>query len=464
MCWNTILVFRIEPSFLRYRLTITTDDQGVLLCAPPKLCGNVASLRRYLEEEDHPASLLRLIYVCNFEEAINYLSNAFGVSGSSADTGERSFREWMQDDRDIRRASHKAIRWRPAFDLARGVICTAFGLDFASLVSMPEKAAAPKPRVQISTASYRQRISVYIQRASSEALPGPRVTRFNSGSNHLHDMAKRDTVIICEYSSGETGEIVSANALLGLNPGFVARRPVSDIEKYSSASDRASNPSTPTLQAVLSHVFDGMYQLWRDQIALIHEPHASLEDHIYAHPSDSSRARDVWAMSQRLHNMLKLINRHSKVIEAVHDDFGIFTEVELDEDDTKTSRTDWLTPLLDDFEVLAENIVTDYLQPLENMIDLVTMPLMCARSNGRTDLCYSDVQIRDDRRLEALSRIERELMAPQLDHIHLPAAHVPGRRIWNERRFIQRLSQSQVVLRCRHPYGMYSYESNMILR
>ena len=70
---------------------------------------------------------------------------------------------------------------------------------------------------------------------------------------------------------------------------------------------------------------------------------------------------------------LKLINRHSKVIEAVHDDFWIFTESERDDEDVKTSSFDWLTPLLDDFEMLAENIMTDYLQPLENMIDLVRM-------------------------------------------------------------------------------------------
>jgi ribosomal protein S15P/S13E len=344
----------------------TTDDQVVLFCGPPKRCETVVKLRKYLEDEGKPTSLLRLVYVCNNEEAINYLSGAFGISGSSAQTEERSFRDWMQDDRDLRRASHKAIRWRPAFDLARGVICAAFGLDFGSLVLAPEK-----PRAQNQSQSqshggnaslYRQRIAVYMQRAFSAALPGPRVTRFNSGSRQLHAMAKRDTVIICEYSSGEAGEIVSGNVLLGLNP------------EPAAAGRLASPTSVPTLQAVLSHVFDGLYQLWRDQIALIHEPHALLEDHIYAHPSDSSRARDVWAMSQRLHTMLKLVNRHSKVIEDVQDDFTVFSEGEHDNDEangTVAGRTKWLTPVLDDFEVLADNLVTDYLQPLEHMIDLV---------------------------------------------------------------------------------------------
>ncbi|EXJ74411.1 uncharacterized protein A1O5_02707 [Cladophialophora psammophila CBS 110553] len=403
---TAILSQKPAPLFKRralYVLEYDVDDQGVLLCAPPKLCESVSSLRKHLEEDDQPGSVLRLIYVCNNEEAVNYLSNAFGISGSSTETGERSFRDWMQDDRDTRRASHKAIRWRPAFDIARGVICTAFGLDFGSLV-VPRQGTPPPPPhhqqhsqpSQTTTASlYRQRISVYMQRASSQALPGPRVTRFNSGSRHLHDMAKRDTIIICEYSSGEAGEIVSANVLLGLNPGPFPTPRSGDGEEAKPILDRNVCASTPTLQAVLSHIFDGLYQLWRDQIALIHEPHASLEDHIYAHPSDSSRARDVWAMSQRLHNMLKLVNRHSKVIEAVQDDFAVFAEMERHYPDgggrgaerkdgepgsgrdgrrasggTRSSCT-WLTPLLDDFEILAENIGTDYLEPLEHMIDLM---------------------------------------------------------------------------------------------
>ena len=336
-----------------------TDENGVLFCAPPKLCGSVSNLKQHLESSQSN-SLLRLIYTCNNEEAVNFLSNAFGISGSSSETGERSFRDWMQDERDTRRASNKAIRWRPAFDIARGVICSAFGLDFGSLVipraTMSEKHAKSRQlgqnrsqELQSSASIYRQRIAVYMQRAWSEALPGPRVTRFNSGSSCLHETAKRDTIIICEYSSGESGEVVSASVLLGLHP-----------------VDTASNPvfaSAPAIQGIVSHVFEGLFQLWREQIALIHEPHAELEDHIYSQPADSSRARDVWALSQQLHNMLKLVNRHSKVIEAVQDDFEIFAE--------RQDQQTWLDHVLDDFETLAENIRTDYLEPLEHMIDLV---------------------------------------------------------------------------------------------
>ncbi|KAJ9615362.1 hypothetical protein H2200_001437 [Cladophialophora chaetospira] len=383
-----------------YVLEYDVDDQGVLLCAPPKLCDSVASLSKYLEEDNQPASHLRLIYVCNHQEAINYLSNAFSISDSSTETGDRSFREWMQDDRETRRASHKAIRWRPAFDIARGVLCTAFGLDFSSLVASTEESTTKERSRSKSQASlYRQRIAVYMQRRSSVALPGPRITRFNSGSRHLHEMAKRDTIIVCEYSSGgETGEIVSANTLLSLNPGHLptaARKDDTTSSAGLASPERRPSALTPTLQAVLAHIFDGLYQLWHEKIAQIHEPHALLEDHIYAHPSDSSRAREVWAMSQKLHSMLKLVNRHSKVIEAVQDDFLVFVEGDQrDQANQDDANEHWLAHLLDDFQVLAENIGTDYLEPLENMIDLLPLTFLVGAFGMNVDALKDDPSIK----------------------------------------------------------------------
>lgn len=348
-------------------------------------------------------SLLRLIYACNNEEAVNYLSNAFGISSASKDTGERSFRDWMQDERDTRRASHKAIRWRPSFDIARGVTCSAFGLDFGSLivprdmipgpVSLAESRVHRRLQTQESRASnaslYRQRVAVYMQRASAQALPSPRITRFNSGLRPLHDMAKRDTIIICEYSSGSVGEIVSASALLGLSPepaltatdAFDEEDNEDDDQDNIDPSSTRSSPSGSTerlrllasaaaVQSVVTHVFEGLSQLWHAQMAAIHEPHAELEDHVYAHPSDTTRARDVWVLSQRLHHMLKLVHRHAKVAEAVQEDLHFFSERQT-EGRVGSWQQDWLGSLLDEFETLSESIRTDYLEPLEHMIDLV---------------------------------------------------------------------------------------------
>ncbi len=74
-----------------------------------------------------------------------------------------------------------------------------------------------------------------------------------------------------------------------------------------------------------------------------------------------------------------------------------------------------------------------------------------------------DVQIRDDPRLETVARIERQLVAAQLDNIHLPAANIFGGRIWDERGCVERLSQFEMVLCCGCAFGTsFNSASKMI--
>lgn len=376
---NAVLTQPSEPMDKRkvmYVLEYDFDQNGVFSCARPKNFDRIAGLKQYLED-NKTQSVLRLIYVCNHEEAMNYLSGAYGISGASAEGNERTFRDWMQGDHDIRRASNKAIRWRPAFDIARGTICSAFGIDFGSIiVPHDEEEQSPKPKPNVSRhksqaakaeaerillreSSHRQRVAVYMQRATAAAIPGPRVTRFNTGLGNLSDHTRLDTVIICEYSTGEVGEVIDVASLLAL-----------DLQ------DRTSNRtqiSAQVIEDIVLHVIEGLIEIWQSQVALVHEPHAELEDHVYSQPADSSRAMEVWSISQRLHNMLKLVNRHAKVIETVQDDFQYFAE--------RPAQQTWLHHVLDEFGSLADVINSDYLQPLEHMIDLM----------------YKSVTIRDSR-------------------------------------------------------------------
>jgi hypothetical protein len=102
------------------------------------------------------------------------------------------------------RGTEKSFKWRPFWDQDRDVICTAFGLDFGSIIShatvteSTTKASLHKPsrhsqgqkraELKESQETLQQRISVYLQRELSAALPGLRVMRFKSGvleiSNH----------------------------------------------------------------------------------------------------------------------------------------------------------------------------------------------------------------------------------------------------------------------------------------
>ena len=336
---------------------------STLSSSPPRPFDSVESLRLYLKDSGH-ASALRLIYTCNNEEAINYLSSDYGISSSCAENSERSFRDWMQADRSSRRAAHKAIKWRPAYDTARKLICSAFAVDFGRVLVSQDAPAIVRPkktkktsRARLLESRQRQRIAVYMQRKASSKTPGARTTRFNTGHKSLPEHATCPTIIISEYSSVGVGEIISAAPLLGL-----------DV----SGSD-TSEVVARAVEDILYHLIERIWRLWDTQIMLLHEPHAELEDYIWSKPADSSRAREVWSMSQRLHTMLKHINRHATLIGGFQEDFRAFAE--------RSEEQSWLEPVLDEFKQLSDTIHVDYVQPLEHMIDLM----------------YKSVTIRDSR-------------------------------------------------------------------
>lgn len=271
----------------------------------------------------------------------------------------------MQNDRKSRGASNKAIRWRPTYDSGRHLLCTAFGLDFGSIIlaaKYPDQDVHSSQRkTYIASPSHlcRQRLLVYIQqRQSREYQPPENVLTFTTAPYGLPEHTRRNLVIISEYSSGIVGEIVNTHDLLTISPrSSVAPAPTKDQAAISAAQD------------IILRVLDGVSQIWRLQIALIHDEHTDLEDHIYEQPTDSSRASYVWAMSQHLHGMQKLVNRHAKIIEAIQEDFDLLIREE--------KSPEWLDETIEEFAQLSNELSTDYLQPLENMIDMVRILPIC---------------------------------------------------------------------------------------
>lgn len=334
-----------------------SNTNDVLSSSPPHQFTNVKSLHDHLENASRSSVALRMIYSCNDEEAMTFLSSNYGISGSSIEGEEKSFRDWMMDRRTSERSANKAKKWRPAYDKARNLVCSAFAVDFGRvLVSDNSSTVADTKRLRkshrprIHESEQRQRIAVYMQRTVSNQVPGAQMTSFNTGLNSLPEYAKIPTVIISELSATGAGEIINAGPLLGLD--------------VSQKGSDASHAVIQAMEYILEHVVSGILQLWETQIDFLHAPHTELEDYIWSQPADSSRAREVWGMSRRLHTMLKLINRHAKLIQFAQEDFRIFAE--------RASEQTWLDSILVHFDQLSENVTVDYVEPLANMIDLVS--------------------------------------------------------------------------------------------
>jgi len=305
-------------------------------------------------------------YACNVPEAVDCLTQDFKIDDGGYRGIEKSFRDWIQTSRTQRGASNKVIKWRPSWDQARDVICTAFGLDFGSIISNTAVADSdPKglrdplfhskgnsaPEIKKPQEILQQRISVYLQRSLSAALPGPRVTRFKSGAEECPAYTKANTMIIFEYSSGKVGEIVNAPELLAL------------YSAHSVGEHTRESVAAWIMEGVLIHIYDRVFQIWRDQISLIHEDHARLEDRVFDDPSNERHAREVWTMLEYLHDMVKLVNRHEALIDGFQENFGYFAE--------RDEEQEWLDNTIAELADLGNEIQEDYIEPLNSMIDLV---------------------------------------------------------------------------------------------
>jgi hypothetical protein len=319
---------------------------------------------------------------------MNYLDATFGISEATSNESEKSFKDWMHNDRKPRGASSKVVRWRPRYDSARALICAAFGLDFGSIILM-EKDYTQEPGVngtrtaETANCLFRQRISVYMQRESKDFRPPQNMKNFNTAPHRLPKHTWGNVMIICEYSSGEVGEITSTHALM-----------TPDLSHSLNIPNQDDSAALSVVQNTIIHIFSRVCQIWRGQVVLLHDEHADLEDHIYEQPADGSRAGNIWAMSQHLHEMLKLINRHAKIIEAVQEDFRSFLGSEREQD--------WLDHTINEFAQLSHDLSTDYLEPLKHMVDLASVQqrkaiLICC-------LPCADVQIGDNSRFEAIAR------------------------------------------------------------
>ena len=165
-------------------------------------------------------------------------------------------------------------------------------------------------------------------------------------------------MIIFEHLSSSVSEITEIPHLLGLN-----------VLPTSPTSESKSENVIPVLamQDTLTHIFTRVRQAWTEQLLVIHEQYTALEDSVYAQPADASQAQQVWAISQHLHDMLKLVLRHAKLVEGVQEDFRSFAEIRED------SYDEWLNGVIEEFMQLATDLEADYIKPLENIIDLVSV-------------------------------------------------------------------------------------------
>ena len=296
-------------------------------------------------------------YVNNHEDAMDFLTDAFCIDHPHFEGSERSFRDWVRTRRANRAAFDKAIAWRPAYDLARDITCTIFGMELGHELEAHIARENIKTRDAVRRANTRfssyQRISVYMQRHLAGFPQGARMDVFNSGTRGWRKWAKANTILIYESASGSQAQIVDALKLQNL-----------ELRHPGSTDEWATIPAAITAtENIITSVLESILRAWRRQITKLSVQHELLEDRVYERPSDDSHAGGLWGMSQHSLEMAKLVNRHSTVCQDVQEYFNNFAE--RDEDN------DWLDNILKGFRQTSVSIREDFIGPTDYMIDLV---------------------------------------------------------------------------------------------
>jgi hypothetical protein len=142
----------------------------------PMTLNHISGIQHYMMEASTPrfkAPLLRVIYVQNNAEAMDFLTNMFHLDHASFEKFEGSFKDWINKQQSHRDSS-KTISWKPTYDVTRDITCTVFGLDLGSGLAGVQAAPAiplpgrksfdPRVLTRGLSASRPQRLSVYVQR------------------------------------------------------------------------------------------------------------------------------------------------------------------------------------------------------------------------------------------------------------------------------------------------------------
>ncbi len=266
----------------------------------PMTLNHISGIQHYMMEASTPrfkAPLLRVIYVQNNAEAMQFLTNIFRLDHASFDKFEGSFQDWIHEQKSHRDSSDKTISWKPTYDVTRDITCTVFGLDLGSglagiqaspNIALPGKKSFDSRVLTTGlSASRPQRLSIYVQRKLDGFPEAGKMGVFNTSASEKWQCAHQNTILIYENSHDDCEEIIEGPALL-------------DLEwKMSTRDEDPDAALIKTFENILLHIVTRVLRAWRKQLALLSIQHAQLEDlvdgQISESPfkSDRGRAREL---------------------------------------------------------------------------------------------------------------------------------------------------------------------------
>jgi hypothetical protein len=149
------------------------------------------------------------------------------------------------------------------------------------------------------------------------------------------------------------------------------------------------------LKCVLAGIVAGVLETWNMEIAELDDQFEALEARIYGNPSDDTPAADLWSLSKHLLGVQQSMEAHVDMMKSVEETLNRYISEcgnQLSDQEAKEqgefwdleSKSSWLQPYVEEMRDLAKNIEDDHIKYANQMIDLVSKPVL---GTGYRSLC-----------------------------------------------------------------------------
>ncbi|KAF2240883.1 hypothetical protein BU26DRAFT_470142 [Trematosphaeria pertusa] len=368
---------------------------------------DVDSLKRYYKNEAlSQQAALRVIHVQNASWATQFFLQKFNIDATDDLVGT-NFGRWAKYEKPQKRGGKPVLNgktFRATRDPWRGISRAAFGLDYLrhyekhkcqdstngmKMMELNHYDALDQPTYGFDV--YVQRLSVYVQLDDGEAgeLDDPDIRNpydedqyqefqrlkrqyasidANGQEQYLpeHYIPKLQTLdngsTIIVFENSQSGSV--QDTLIGARQEIEARwrRLTFYLPKEEVKNDERL--ATECMDLVLRDIFKALAFNWEKYINICETHVGILEDKIYDHPADESRAPELWTNSSLWLKVERLMYLHTDVIKEMRNHLHDLA------DDLAGDRP-WLGSAAEEMDKLTTQFEEGVVKPTTNLSDLM---------------------------------------------------------------------------------------------
>ncbi|KAK6334370.1 hypothetical protein TWF730_003583 [Orbilia blumenaviensis] len=409
-----------------------TNKRFIKMDANATECSDMESLEKLCKMERGENVILRVFHVQNFPQATEFFVAKYRMHDRKNLEGWDNLKEWVYHFRPTRRAG-KAVPMAKTFKKRQmpGLAKVAWGMDCLKVMKVgyrpddkkerhpdtkvaelkgfleddddeaskkpaplraedpwesedDERSPSPhwvdtdpnNPRLAHHTHDiYSQRLSVYLQWVTNE-VHKPHFAHPNDESRKAVDVYDGgSTVIVFDNSESLSIEdtVVPAHGeieRIWRGPGTSYYEVLTDEDGQDILGSGDGKFSRDFIQRIIETVYNSVADCWEAVLDVAWDHESILQDSIYEHPADESRAPELFKNSETWLKFSKLMSYHLECIGDVQEYVGDFRD-EDESNDSDTAVFTWLKSVEQTFLRLNGYIEEDLIKQTDKLTDLM---------------------------------------------------------------------------------------------